>query len=209
MAHLQLSDRQGFDEEVGGERGAKHLAALLLNRYGQDGAAMVFDEGFTGVDDEYSASFARVGIAEKGCLTLQIVVHTPGGHSSAPPPHTGIGIMSRLLVALEDNPSAISLQAENPLLAYLECAAEYGVMNKELKSMVRDQTCWDALALEVKKDKLLSTFLGTTQAVDVIQGGIKFNALPEVRQLRLIGAKYQMVTALINYRCVSTIGGSG
>lgn len=147
---------------------------------------MVLDEGFTGVDQEYSASFARLGIAEKGCLTLQLVVKTPGGHSSAPPARTGIGIMSRLLVALEDNPAVLSLTAENPLLGYLECAAEHGEMDRDLRSLVRDQYCWDELKDVMKGDKLLSTFLGTTQAVDVVQGGIKFNALPEVIQYRTI-----------------------
>jgi Gly-Xaa carboxypeptidase len=46
------------------------------------GAAMIFDEGFTGVDEDSGTSFARIGIAEKGCFTLKLVVHTAGGHSS-------------------------------------------------------------------------------------------------------------------------------
>ena len=124
---------------------------------------MVLDEGFTGIDEEYGQSFSRLGIAEKGCLTLKISVHTPGGHSSAPPKNTGIGIMSRILVEMENNPFEASLEETNPLLTYLECAAEQGSMSTDLVHSIRRKECWSSLAREVGRDKLMSTFLGTTQ----------------------------------------------
>ncbi|GFZ44246.1 hypothetical protein JCM24511_01968 [Saitozyma sp. JCM 24511] len=179
---------QGFDEEVGGSRGAKPLSELLFRRYGRDGVAFVFDEGFTGVDEDFGRTFARVGIAEKGCLTLELSVHTPGGHSSAPPSHTGIGIMSRLLVELENNPFLPAIDERNPLLTYLECAAEHGDMDDDMKARVRQRQCWPLLADKLNQDKAYMPFLRTTQAVDMVRGGIKFNALPE------------SVHAVINYR---------
>jgi Gly-Xaa carboxypeptidase len=163
------------------------------------------DEGFTGVDIEYDTSFARVGVAEKGCLTITLSVLTEGGHSSRPPKHTGVGIMSRLLVELENHPSAPRLAAGNPLLSYLECAAEHGNMDDRLRGMVRREECWPLLAEEVGQDRILSTFLKTTQAVDVVNGGIKFNALPEV-STSLLGRGpprvliSQSVNSMTNYR---------
>ncbi len=52
----------------------------------------------------YGAQFALPGMGEKGYLDLQISVLTPGGHSSVPPEHTGIGIMSDVVAAIEAHP---------------------------------------------------------------------------------------------------------
>lgn len=52
----------------------------------------------------YGAPFAMPGMGEKGYLDLVITVSTPGGHSSVPPPHTGIGIMSEIVAAVESHP---------------------------------------------------------------------------------------------------------
>ena len=172
----------GFDEEIGGPRGAAHLARHIESKYGPDSASLILDEGFTGVDLDHSVPFARVGIAEKGCLTVKLSLSTPGGHSSVPPPHTGVGIMSELVVALESHPAQIHLTEENPLMGYLECVAEHGEkVDEALVTRVRAKECWTGLAEEMgERDRTLRAFMGTTQAVDVFSGGIKFNALPEV-----------------------------
>ena len=153
----------GFDEEIGGPRGAKHLAGLILDRYGPDGIAMVLDEGFTGIDMDHGQSFARLGLAEKGCLTVKLQIATPGGHSSSPPTHTGIGIMSEIVVAMEANPAKMNLVSGNPLLGYLECLAEYGDIEEDMRNDIRDSSRWPALAKRLSQDKRLKPFLGTTQ----------------------------------------------
>lgn len=43
-------------------------------------------------------------MGEKGYLDLSIAVGTAGGHSSVPPLHTGIGIMSSIIAELESHP---------------------------------------------------------------------------------------------------------
>lgn len=68
--------------------------------------------------------------SEKGYLDVRVRVATEGGHSSVPFLHnkrgiTAIGIMSELIVALNQKSYANDFQADDPLIAYLACAAEY------------------------------------------------------------------------------------
>ncbi|ORY77565.1 vacuole protein [Leucosporidium creatinivorum] len=170
----------GFDEEIGGRRSALPLSDTLLTRYGQNGISLILDEGFTGVDVAYNRTFARLGMAEKGAVSVTIEVLTEGGHSSVPPRHTGIGILSLLLVELEKNPDTPKLRRGNPMLCYLNCAADFGEVEEGLKRRIRSEKEWQGLGEELAEgDPILRAFLGTTQAVDLVQGGIKVNALPE------------------------------
>lgn len=115
----------GYDEEGGGVKvrncptcilssshrsfqGAGALYPKIVERYGLDSIAMIVDEG-GGFMEQYGSTFATPGIAEKGSMNTFVQVDTPGGHSSVPPAHTGIGILSRLLVELEEKPFDIHL----------------------------------------------------------------------------------------------------
>lgn len=66
----------GFDEEIGGPRGAQEIAKVIEERYGADSIAWLVDEGFGGVDDAYGQTFASLGMAEKGTVNLQIDVES-------------------------------------------------------------------------------------------------------------------------------------
>ncbi len=149
----------------------------------------MLDEGFTGVDSDYGVKFARFGMAEKGAMNINLEVLTSGGHSSVPPKHTGIGIMSLLIAELERTPAVPRLQAGNPLLSYLNCAADFGQMDKATRRKVRNEGQWQAFGEEMAEgDRVVAAFLGTTQAADLVHGGVKVNALPE------------KVEATVNYR---------
>jgi len=184
----------GYDEEIGGSRSAAYLAKKLEERYGKDGISLVLDEGFTGVDEAYGQKFVRFGLAEKGAVDLVLEVFTQGelavfvlcqavcvdrftagGHSSVPlGPHTGIGVLARLLVALEDHPAEVNLKAGNPMLSYLNCAADYGNMDKHLKKKVRNPRKWKQLGEELAaSNPILRSFLSTSQAIDLVNGGVK------------------------------------
>src|SRR4029077_19619222 len=79
----------GYDEEVGGRRGAAHIADLLGSRNVQP--AFVLDEGgalTTGLVTGISAPVALIGIAEKGYVTVALTAQAEGGHSSMPPDET-------------------------------------------------------------------------------------------------------------------------
>src|SRR4051794_21733669 len=88
----------GHDEEVGGTRGAKAIAALLASRgvrldYVLDEGLLITDGIVKGLD----RPAALIGVAEKGYATLVLTAHATPGHSSMPPRDTAIGMMSTAL----------------------------------------------------------------------------------------------------------------
>ncbi|BGP73000.1 hypothetical protein NBRC10513v2_006404 [Rhodotorula toruloides] len=180
----------GADEEIGGTRSAKYIAERLEERYGRGGVAFILDEGISAIDQAYGLTLARLGIAEKGAVSIKLDVFTPGGHSSVPlGPHTSIGILAKLVTTLEENPELPIMREGSPLLTELQCAADYGQLPPALKASVRDPSRWEALSRQMSaKDNIIRAFIGTTQAVDLIHGGVKINALPE------------FATASANYR---------
>ncbi|TYJ51654.1 hypothetical protein B9479_007759 [Cryptococcus floricola] len=183
----------GYDEEeVFARRGQGHIAPFLEERYGKDSLLMVIDEGGGTQDDFYGEAFALPGMGEKGYLDVKISVGTAGGHSSQPPVHSGIGIMSQLLLALEDNPFQTKLTPASPYLTALACGSEYGTtFPSSYSSLLSSEgpKSYPKLAKALAKTSVSErSILGTTTAVDVIHGGVKVNALPE------------LVTALINFR---------
>ena len=185
----------GFDEESSGGQGAGHLAPFLLQKYGKDSFAAIVDEG-AGMGTAWGSTFAMPGVAEKGYIDVEIVVRMPGGHSSIPPDHNGIGVMSELITSIESHLYEPRLYNDNPLLGLLQCGAEHSSefppKLKKLLSNHSGKKCdkkKDKLALEAAKISLGVKYLMTTSvAVDVINGGVKVNALPE------------RTTAIVNHR---------
>lgn len=95
----------GHDEEVGGSRGAREIAALLERRGVR--LEMVLDEGGVigeGVMPGVEVPTALVGIAEKGFLSVELTSRGAGGHSSLPPAESAIGILGQAIARLERNP---------------------------------------------------------------------------------------------------------
>jgi Gly-Xaa carboxypeptidase len=180
----------GFDEECSGTRGAAKLADFIQKRYGNDGIAVIVDEG-SGFEQAWGTLFAKPGTAEKGYTDVHITVRMPGGHSSIPSDHTSIGILSELITNIEAEQYRTRLADENPYYTQLQCGAAYSpeFPNNLKKLLSRRQssgshaTCKarpDHLALEAaKQGPDIKYLMQTSQAVDVISGGIKVNALPE------------------------------
>ncbi|MCJ1311446.1 hypothetical protein MMC25_005117 [Agyrium rufum] len=178
----------GFDEETLGFEGAGHLAPVLLERYGEDGVSMIIDEG-SGVGNLWGSQFAMPATAEKGYIDVEIVVRMPGGHSSIPPAHNGIGVMSELITTIEANPYESHIHTGNPMLGMLACGAAHSPdFPPKLRGLLdhRDSndSGKDELALEVAEISNGLKYLVTTSvAPDVIEGGVKNNALPERTRL--------------------------
>ena len=176
----------GFDEEIGGRQGAGHIAPFLLQRYGKHSIAAIVDEGAV-FEKIWGTSFAKPGVGEKGSTDITVTVRMPGGHSSIPSDHTSIGVLSDLITLVEAHPYPTELDNHNPYLAQLQCGATHSPdFPKELRRLLHSRTSStcaakpDDLALEAAKAGPATRYLmQTSQAVDIIEGGLKVNALPE------------------------------
>jgi len=183
----------GFDEEIQGFRGARPLAELIEQRYGPDSIEMLIDEGF-GLTDTFGSYFATPGVAEKGRVNFRFTLNTPGGHSSAPPDHTGIGIIADLVTRLEsDIPLEPSLGPDNVARGTFACQGWYGNddLDPSLRSLytnLQTPAVANELAEMLSEDRFTRILVETTQAIDIVRGGVKVNALPE------------QVVAEVNYR---------
>lgn len=175
----------GFDEEASGMLGARSIAEFLQNRYGNDSIYAIVDEGSAVVALEENLYIATPITAEKGFVNIEYSVHGHGGHSSVPPDHTTIGIAAELINLMEQNPFGYSFTPENPLYDFLVCYAKHSsTLPRDVKSAILEapfDTKQKAKLVEyVSKDHLVRELLRTSQAVDIIRGGVKSNALPEV-----------------------------
>lgn len=176
----------GFDEEASGYFGAKYISKLLYERYGQDGIYAIIDEGVNGIKEVENVLVASPGTGEKGRLNLWIELNTPGGHSSVPPDHTSIGIAAELITNIEKEKFPALFTSGNPVSQYYQCIAENSeTMPSDLKwdflhamddADANDRVIKYLIETGGKKTEYL---LRTTQAIDIIHGGIKANALPE------------------------------
>ncbi len=218
----------GHTEEVGGNGGATEIAKVLQAELVPHPSSSpsgsepidfpiewIIDEGGLGVGLDHGIDVAMVGASEKGYLDVQVRIDTPGGHSSMPPAHTGIGLMSRVLAAVEDHPHAPSLSPANPVLTHLICVAdeieksgrvagpgsdgaaadeqtgESGFqLTARLRKFLRSPAKWQSVADVIGETgtRVQRFIITTSSAIDLIQGGAKVNALPET------------VTATINHR---------
>jgi len=123
-------------------------------------------------------------VAEKGYFDTRLTVNTLGGHSSIPPRHTSIGILASLLVEYEKHPIPPHLSRTTTTYETVQCFGLYGVdVPKRLKKLIKRSAHSDKALRELEQimfqDDFFRAVAGTTQAVDLISGGVKVNALPE------------------------------
>lgn len=175
----------GFDEESSGILGASSLSEFLYQRYGDNGIYALVDEGNTVIQMSGNTYVAVPVTAEKGYVDIQFTVHGHGGHSSMPPDHTTIGIASELVTLIESTPFKYNLKEENPIYGLLTCAAKYDdrispAVKKAIVEAPYSEAQKNILFKWIDHVKPLRDLLRTSQAVDIINGGIKANALPEV-----------------------------
>jgi carboxypeptidase PM20D1 len=95
----------GHDEEIGGTAGAASIASRLRSRNIRLEVAL--DEGgpiTQGIVPSMEGPVALIGTAEKGFMAIELTVSEDGGHSSMPRDESAVTILTRALVALQDNP---------------------------------------------------------------------------------------------------------
>lgn len=174
----------GFSEEIEGDFSAFRISEFLYDRYGPNGLAMVIDEG-SGFQDLFGSVVAAPSLGEKGYVDINIKLNTPGGHSSIPPDHTGIGILSEVITKLEAHKHKTYLTPTNPMFSALQCLADYQVpgldskVSKAIKKMHKSEKARKRVIAYLEDDPMAQYFIRTSQAIDIIKGGAKINALPE------------------------------
>ena len=100
----------GFDEEVGGEKGAKTIASLFKEENLQ--FEFVLDEGgavVEGIVEGLELPIGLIGVAEKGSSNIRIITSGDGGHSSMPTKNSAIGKLSTIIRNVEKNPMPAKL----------------------------------------------------------------------------------------------------
>ncbi len=171
----------GHDEEIGGREGAVLMAGMLEER----GVRPVFllDEGgyiAHGTIAGVEPAVAMLGVAEKGYFTVELSVRTAGGHSSRPPDHTGLGILSRAVVRLEENQFAASIQS--PVREKYAALAPYMPFSKRL--VLANLWLFSGLVkAQFLADPLTAASIRTTTAVTMAQGSSKENILPVLARM--------------------------
>jgi len=165
----------GHDEEVGGKDGAKEVAKYL-NEQGIE-FEFVLDEGgivgeglMRGVD----RPVAIIGVAEKGYVNLRLRVDAPGGHSSQPPPQTALGIVSRAVIKVEDNPFPAQLTYVKQTF---DAIAPYSTFSNRL-AMANTWLLAPLIKSQLLGDKKSAATMRTTTAATMASGSSKSNILP-------------------------------
>jgi carboxypeptidase PM20D1 len=166
----------GHDEEVGGTAGAREIAALLRSRGIE--LEMVLDEGGVigdGILPGISEPVALVGIAEKGFLTIELSARAAGGHSSLPPHHSAVGIVSEAVARLEENPMRPRL--DGPTRELLDR------IGPRLTTVQRAvfANLWLTRSFVIRRleqSPATNAMVRTTTAPTILQAGTKDNVLP-------------------------------
>lgn len=170
----------GHNEEIvaGTNNGAHELAKVLEER----GVELdsVIDEGGAmlpaKVKGILDANLAGIGVAEKGYADFKITYTAKGGHSSQPPKHTAIGILSKKVENLENH------QFKSKILPFVYNL--FTDIGKRTSYLGRVVFCnlWLLKPLLLKimnKIPPAASLVRTTTAVTMCQGSPAANVLPQ------------------------------
>lgn len=166
----------GHDEEIGGDSGARKIAEILEKRGVK--CEFVLDEGGSitdGIVKGIDAPVALIGIAEKGYLSIELSVECEGGHSSMPPRHTGVAILSKAIARLDEKPFPSRIDGPARLM--------FDTLGREmpLGNRIALANLWLLSGLiksQLSKVPSMAASLHTTMAPTMFQGSPKENVLP-------------------------------
>lgn len=165
----------GHDEEVGGADGALQVA----KHFEEQGIEFEFvlDEGGVvteGIMDGVDRPVATIGVAEKGYVNLRLRVDAPGGHSSQPPPQTALGIVSRAVVKVEDNPFPAQLTF---ISTTFDAIAPHSTFTNRL-AMANTWLLAPIIKWQLLGNQGSAATMRTTTAATMASGSSKSNILP-------------------------------
>ena len=167
----------GHDEEVGGLKGAKEIGKLLRER----GARPLFiiDEGNT-ITDKFLPGvehpIAKVGVCEKGYLSVEMTARGEAGHSSIPPSETAVGKLGHAVARLHPNPQPLLL-GQGPEMELIAAAA--AVARWPFKFIYANPWLFGGIIRKILlENRIMRWMVRTSTAVTIIKGGYKENVVP-------------------------------
>jgi len=174
----------GHDEEVGGLNGAKAIAQRFEQQniqfeYILDEGMVVLEDALPGLDQPTTL----IGVAEKGYATLKVTAQLEqGGHSSMPPSETAIGLLSKTITKLEQNPFPAKITGATKLL-FDHVGPEMSLPNK----LVFANTWFfeNILLKQLKKSPSADASVRTTMAPTILEGGLKENVMPSTASVTI------------------------
>lgn len=166
----------GHDEELGGPKGAKAMAALLKERgvkawFSLDEGSGIADGILPGID----GPVALIATCEKGYVSLKLEVEGKGGHSSKPPANTSLGLLCAAVTRLEENQFEPSI--EGPIRQMLDIAGRE--MKFPLNLVMANMWLTEPLLIQqLANSDTTRAALRTTTAPTILNAGTKENVLP-------------------------------
>ena len=171
----------GGDEEVNGTG-----ASSVVDYFEENGImpGLVVDEGGAVVQNVFPGvkqACGLIGIAEKGLLNAEFEVDSAGGHSSAPPPKTSIGRLSKACVNIESNP--FTFRITKPAKAMFDVLGRHSTFVYKMIFA----NLWlfkGALNFICKKSGgEINALMRTTVAFTQMQGSSTINVMPPIASM--------------------------
>lgn len=166
----------GFDEEVGGARGAQMIADRLRGRDVR--LRYVLDEGgaiMQGIIPDVKQPIAAIGIAEKGSVSVELATELETGHSSRPPRDTAIAVLVAAIDRLQRRQMTSRLRGAPR--RQMETLARYMPLAK--RWMLSNLWLFGPLVIRgMEKDPTTNALVRTTTAPTIFEAGVKENVLP-------------------------------
>jgi len=166
----------GFDEEVGGEKGAKTMASIFQEKNLQ--FEFVLDEGgaiIEGIVEGIDIPIGLIGVAEKGSSNLRIITSGDEGHSSMPTENSAIGKLSTIINNVEKNPMPAKLTS--PVERMFRLMSPY--MGKAGILLNHAKLVFPLLKRKLSKSKTMNAMIRTTISFTMTGGGETENILPK------------------------------
>jgi carboxypeptidase PM20D1 len=164
------------DEERGGIKGAKGVTEYLQEQNIQ--LAWSLDEGsfiVQGLLPGSDVPVASINVAEKGSVTLDLIAHGEGGHSSMPAAETSVDILAQALVRLRQHPVPGGLDGLSGEM--LDAIAREGSFLYRLV-FANKWLFGTLIEAQMAKSGGMNAMIRTTTAPTILSAGIKTNVIP-------------------------------
>lgn len=167
----------GYDEEIGGDEGAKVIAHTLKERgitfdFVMDEGGAIVENMVPGVD----VPVGVVGISEKGSATAELHISGSGGHSSQPKNHTNIGRIANAIAKLEAAQFKADLKGPGEdLFEYVAPEMSFG-----MKYVFANKFIFEPIIEKILlREPASAALIRTTIAPTIFHAGEQSNILPE------------------------------